>query len=439
MRTLRFFLAACLTPLCASAEPGLIFSRTLPVITQANLNSGLIRAAVVDSSENTYLTGSTQSAAFPVTTGAIQPVFGGGTCTDPTTNPQLPPFQHPCDDAFVVKLDPRGNIVFATYLGGSGPDQGQSIAVDSAGYIYVGGATAPGNLAPNDFPVTPGGAFGSAAVGGGFVAKLDPFGRILVYSKVIPESGGKTSVAVDQQGNAYFATTGTAFPATSGALQTGSVAVGKLNPTGSTLAYGARFGVPQGNDSPSAIAVDAMGNAYITGISESTGFPVTPGAFQASNKSGQFTAFVAKLNASGSALVYATYLGGKVFDSGNQIRVDAQGDAYVLGFTQSPDFPVTSGAPPSGSSAPPDSGFLTKLSPDGGQLIYSTFISSVLGAAVLNTSNLDVDAEGNVYLAGVAARGVRVSPGAVQSCFGGGGQDVFAARLDPAGKLDEAT
>src|SRR5205814_8754446 len=142
------------------------------------------------------------------------------------------------------------------------------------------------------------------------------------------------------------------FPTTAGAFQTtfgggvfgaGDAFVTKLNPTGSALVYSTYLG-GSSSDAGSGIAVDAAGNAYVTGGTGSTDFPTTIGAFQTTKGGGFRDAFVTKLNPTGSALVYSTYLGGSGDDYGYGIALDALGNAYVTGGTGSTDFPTTPGA-----------------------------------------------------------------------------------------------
>ncbi len=165
---------------------------------------------------------------------------------------------------------------------------------------------------------------------------------------------------------------------------------------------------------------------------------MTPGAFRTQPPTEQAVAYAAKLNPSGSALVYSTLLGGTGADAGSAIRIDAQGNAYVLGTTSSTDFPVTSGAlQASGPSAPwtvansTIGSFLTAFNPAGTALVYSTYLS---GAAAL-----DVDLAGNAWVLGTASYGFPVTAGAFQRCMSGGYSDLFAAQFTPGGKLAGAS
>ena len=333
-------------------------------------------------------------------------------------------------------------LVYSTYLGGSGFDQGYAIAVDSLGNSYVTGQTAA-----IDFPTTAG-AFQTEYGGGdAFVAKLNPAGNALVYSTYLAGASGN-GIAVDPAGNAYV--TGDAgplsFPTTADAFQTTPTGydafVTKLNPAGSALVYSARFG---GNldDFSRGIALDGNGNAYITGwtVCRSTicTFP-TANAFQPNFAGGNNDAFVTKIDSSGSSVVYSTYLGGgKVIngteDWGEAIAVDGAGSAYVTGYTYSPDFPVTTGAFDT-SRAGLDA-FITKLSPDGASLVYSTFLG---GAGREQGQGIAVDVNGNAYVTGVtesfdspftsAYEGFPVTSGAFQTK---GSYDAFVTKLNSKG------
>ena len=344
------------------------------------------------------------------------------------------------DQSRPLIIDPV--LVYSTYLGGSGFDQGYAIAVDSLGNSYVTGQTAA-----IDFPTTSG-AFQTEYGGGdAFIAKLNPSGSALVYSTYLSGASGN-GIAVDSAGNAYV--TGDAgplsFPTTAGAFQTAPVGsdafVTKLNPAGSGLVYSARFG---GNldDFSRGIALDVSGNAYITGwtVCRSTicTFP-TVNAFQPNFAGGNNDAFVTKIDSSGSSLVYSTYLGGgKVIngteDWGEGIAVDSAGSAYVTGYTYSPDFPVTAGALDT-SRAGLDA-FITKFTPDGAALVYSTFLG---GAGREQGQGIAVDANGNAYVTGItesfdspftsAYEGFPVTSGAFQTK---GSYDAFVSKINAKG------
>lgn len=409
----------------------------------------MIQAIAVDSAGNTYLTGSTCSATFATTPGVFQPQYGGGACRSFFTPGGS--FPLPSGDAFVVKLDPNGSVVWATYLGGSGEDVAQSIAVDAAGDVYVAGTTVPRAAAgANTFPMTAGSAFPSGVTqNDGFLVKLNATGSQMIYGTYLPgmayagSLSATVSMAIDANGSAYVV--GQAepaqfnFPTTAGAFQMSSSqkfsgVIAKLNAAGSALAYATYL---DGAD-PLAIAVDSSDSAIVTGCACAPDFPVTPGAFQ-TQASGLATQspFVTKLNASGSGLIYSTYLGGNSTSGGFAVKVDSQGRAYILG--ASGGFPTTPSAfAPAGSQAPWGSGgqFLASLSADGSSLVYGTYVG--------DAAALDVDASGNAYVGGAARGGFPVSSGAFQQCYSEGigdglGTDGIAAQFSPSGALAAAT
>lgn len=413
---------------------GIAYSRILSPGSQ----SGTITAMAVDAIGNVYLTGAISATDFAVTPGVAQATPGGGACGGGPT--------FPCTDAFVIKLDPQGKVVFSTYLGGNGLDSGRSIAVDQVGNIYVAGVTSPNtNGSPGfSFPTTFGAAYTLRSGSGsdGFVVKLDPTGARVLYSTFVP---GMTSasIAVDVTGSVYFAgaPVSTAFatiPASTGAYQSTNDGnfIGKLTPDGSAFAYATYFG----HQSPqiTSIAIDNTGNVYVAGTTNSNGFSATSGAFQA-NAPGPRSAFVAKLNPTATALVYSTFLGGSQSDSAVQLRVDAAGEAVVLGVVNSPDFPVTAGAFSLSFTPPPWAAtnntfvqrFITKLSADGSKEVFSTFFP--------DADAIDVDAAGNTYVAALATSGFPQLPGAAQPCFAGGRSDVLLAQLNPTGALAAET
>ena len=297
----------------------------------------------VDSLGNAYIIGFTDSANFP-TMNALQPVYGGG------------------DDAFVSKINPTGSaLVYSTFLGGSGTDNGHGIALDSADNAYVTGLTASTNF-PTMNPLQPSNAGSSNA----FVSKINPAGSALVYSTYLGGSGGDygLGVAVDGADSAYITGVATAnFPTTPGALQTtfGGITdafVSKINSAGSALVYSTYLGGSGYDDNyGGGIAVDSGGNAYVTGDTRSFDFP-TVNPLQPV-LTGSPNAFMSKINPSGSALVYSTYLGGSEDDIGYGIATDSAGNAYVAGFTASPDFPTRNALQPNFTGA----AFLAKISP----------------------------------------------------------------------------
>ncbi len=397
----------------------------------------------VDAAGDAYVTGQTSSTDFPVTSGAFQKVNNaaakGGY------------------NAFITKLNPAGTgLVYSTYLGGSGQDYGEGITVDSAGNAYVTGQTYS-----TDFPVTSDAfqrANHSTNGGNAFVAKLNPAGTALVYSTYLGGDGNSEGsgdnghgIAVDTSGDAYVtgAASSTDFPVTSGAFQKVNNAaanegsntfITKLNLAGTALIYSTYLGGSRG-DGGIGIAVDTSGDAYVTGASSSTDFPVTSGAFQkANNATAKFpyNAFITKLNPAGTALIYSTYLGGSDEDYGIGIAGDTAGNAHVTGIAFSTDFPVTPGAFQKVNHTAAQNGFnafITKLDPAGTALIYSTYLG---GSSLDDGASIAVDTTGNAYVTGITfSTDFPVTPGAFQ--VKNNGNRAFITKLNPVGTRHSST
>jgi hypothetical protein len=365
----------------------------------------------VDQAGSAYVTGFTDSTNFP-TQIPSQGTYAGG-----------------FSDVFVAKLSPAGNsLVYSTYLGGSGIDEGHGIAVDSAGSAYVTGATSSSDFpTQNPYQATNAGGFDV------FVTKLSPAGNSLIYSTYI---GGFNSdigraIAVDSTGSAYitgYSSAITNYP-TKNPFQGANAGhidaiVTKLSPAGNSLIYSTFFG-GHADDFGDGIAVDSTGSAYIVGTTNSDNL-ITWNAFQAT-KGGGFDAFVVKFSPAGNSLAYSTYLGGTGADTGNGIAVDAAGSAYVTGFTSSSNFPTQN--PYQGTIAGGVNAYVTKLSPAGNSLVYSTY----LGGSGGDTGNgIAVDAAGSAYVTGFTSSTDFPTENPSQGT-NAGGVDAFVARLSAAG------
>jgi hypothetical protein len=366
-------------------------------------------AIATDSAGNTYVAGLTTSSNFPVAAALQGAEAGKG-------------------DAFVAKFSPAGKLVYSTYLGGSGQDNATAIAVDSGGDAYVAGFTSS-----PDFPVKNAMQRSRKGSVNAFVAKLDATGS-LIYSTYLGGSLSDmaSSIAVDSAGNAYVG--GVAMSAdfpVAGAAQSklggeSNAFIAKLSPDGSRLVYSTYLGGTD-SDGASGIAIDSAGEAYITGVTSSRNFP-TVNAVRPAHGGGFFDAFVAKLNASGSQFIYSTYLGGTGEDRGLRIAADGAGNAYVVGDTDSADFP-TSGAIQTTNRGGSDA-FVTKLNPTGSSIVYSTYFG---GSGLDGATGVAVDSSGFVYVTGFTGSSDFPVSSPVQQASGGGAFDAFVVVLDPSG------
>lgn len=343
----------------------------------------------VDSAGDAFVTGWTQSKDFPVVN-AYQSQYASKILSY---------------NAFVTKLNPAGNaLVFSTYLGGDATDQANGIAVDASGNAYITGGTDS-----SDFPTTANAIQGGANAGGrGFVFVTKMTGTGALFYSTFLNSGdldGIASVpqgiATDGNGNAYVTgfTNRTDFILVNALQSTykGSqgIFVAKINPTGSAFVYSTYLD-GSGMDQPNAIAADSSGNAYITGSTTSTDFPAV-NAVQAKSGGG-LDAFVTKINPTGSAIIYSTYLGGSSGDLGFGIGVDATGKAWVAGTTNSTNFPSANALPVKFEYFSPDL-FVTQLSADGSSLLFSSFAGDVLAyQGGSGRAGMAVDQAGNVYV-----------------------------------------
>lgn len=397
-----------------AAGTGLIYSTYLG----GSVNE-LAFGIAVDSAGDVYVAGGTSSPDFPVRN-ALQSSYKGIGLSE---------------NGFITKLDPTGGVlVYSTYLGGSNQDIVRTIAIDSTGSAYVAGDTSSANFpTANALQGTLKGRINA------FISKVSADGMSLVYSTYLGGSAADeaAAIALDSNGNAYIAgdTNSLDFPTVNpfqgvnhvsvngSTASTGFVA--KLNAPGSALVYSSFLG-GSAFDVVDAIAVDNSGNAYVAGGTVSTDFP-TVNPFQSTNKAatglGGGTAFVTKINSTGDALVYSTYLGGSgggngaLGDGAGAIVVDSTGEAFVAGRSSSTDFPTvnpvqsTNKATAIGAS----NAFVSELNAAGNGLVFSTYLggSGSLGNTQIHTmipygdyaAGIALDASGNIYIAGQAASG----------------------------------
>jgi len=370
----------------------------------------------VDASGNAYVTGWTRSIDFPAVVGP-DTSYNGDADIDAA-------------DAFVAKVNPSGTaLVYAGFLGGSDWDEGYGIAVDASGNAYVTGYTYS-----SDFPAVVGPDTTFNGSRDAFVAKVNSSGTALVYAGFLGGSGYDRGlgIAVDASGNAYVTghTTSGDFPAVVGpdtSFNGGweDAFVAKVNPSGTALIYAGFLG-GSGYEEGCGIAVDSSGNAYVTGYTGSSDFPAVVGPDLSHN--GEWDAFVAKVNSSGTALVYAGFLGGSGGDWGKGIAVDSSGNAYVTGWTGSSDFPAVVG--PDTSHNGGSDAFVAKVNPSGTTLVYAGFLG---GSGYDRGLGIAVDASGNAYVTGETwSRDFPAVVGPDTSHNGGDG-DAFVAKVGAGG------
>jgi uncharacterized protein (TIGR03437 family) len=455
-----------------------------PVLSYATYlggsNEDAARGIGRDSAGNIYIAGYTNSSNMP-TASAVQPNFGGRTAAV-----FLP------GDGFIAKFSPAGALLYLTYIGGSRDDYITAIAVDAAGDAYVTGATTS-----LDFPVVNPfqSRFGGASTGvpfstgDAFVTKVNPTGNKLIYSTYLggSQDDAGLAIAIDSTGSAYvtgatisgnFPVMGAngGFPFPSGNRGSGGQAIAncqtctgpfwdpgdafvtKLDPTGSQLVFSTYLG--GGNDDVAwSLALDSSNDVYVAGCTLSSNFPVTKGAAQ-THYAGDTTinptylgnGFVAEFNPTGSALVYATFVGGTGDNCVTAIAVDSTGAAYVTGSTDATDLPVTTGALQAtfggyASNQIPvtvkqDIGdaFVGKLAPGGATFVYMTYLGGSKNDA---GTAIAVDAGGTAYVGGFTnSANFPLAGTPVQGTFGGYSGthfglniqgDAFLALVNPTG------
>ena len=312
-----------------------------------------IDGVAIDGTGAAYFAGYSQSTNFPVANALFSASKGSA-------------------DVVAGKIPPNGlSLAYSTYLGGTGFDRANAIAVDAAGSAYLTGFTSGGG-----FPIVgglPGGYNGG--VDDAFVTKINPVGTALLYSTYL---GGSGIVVLNQ-----------------------------------------------GADVGNGIAVDGAGNAYVTGTTNSPDFPTTANAYQKASAGG-YDAFVTELNALGSAAVYSTYLGGNATDQANAIALDAAGNAYVTGYTGSTNFPTINAIQPAFGGGNQDA-FVAKVKAGGSKLVYSTYLD---GSGAGNGAAIAVGPTGVAYVGGFTSSANFPTKDPVQGTVAGG-LDGFVARINP--------
>lgn len=414
----------------------------------------------VDSAGEAYVTGLTWSQDFPLTPGAYLTVNHALSTSGVST-------------AFISKLNASGTaLLFSTYLGGTAAagtehnqgDYAHSIAVDTAGNAYVTGWTYS-----SDFPVTTN-AYQStnnaaaSSLATGFISELNANGTSLLYSTYLGGSNldEPTSLVLDSHGNVYtsgfsfssdYPTTTAAFQSHNNSPNAWNAFVSKVNPNAGSSTASLVYSTYLGGSGESgntidgiyaliSLAVDAAGDAYVEGFTQSTDFPVTTGVYQNTNhayQNGGTNVTLSELNPTGTALIYSTYLGGSSYpgDFSGGVAIDGTGNAYLTGYTYSSDFPTTTGAYQtvnSGAASQYETVFVTEVNPTGTGLVYSTFLGGSTGD---DAYGLALDGAGDVYVTGATASSdFPTTMNAYQSTNNAaatGGENAFLTELKPDG------
>jgi len=439
----------------------------------------------VDASGNVYVAGQTASFDFPAHTGTVSTVGGfdafvsklnssgssivfttliGGSSDDAalgvavnssaayvvgTTSSSTISFPSTVtlgpgggQDAFVASLNSStGAALYVTRVGGTGTESGNAIAVDASGDAYIGGETDSTNFKTVS-PIQS----SNAGTDDGFVAKLNPAGSAFLFSTYLGGSSGDlvTGIALDSSKNAYVTgiTVSSDFPFTTGAFQTAQSGSGdngfvtEIKADGSATIYSTYLGGSATNDAL-GIAVDSAGEAVVTGTTNSTNFP-TANAAQTTNAGG-YDVFVTKFNSAGTGLLFSTYYGGTLDESGTGIALDSFGDAYVTGRTASSTFPVSGSF--QGALSGTSDAFVTELS-NTGFVVYSSFLggtgneNSIAGNTTQGALGaVAVDSSSNAYLAGDTNSTTSFPLTAPLACcvgYAGGLADGFVAKVGAA-------
>ncbi|MEW6651625.1 MAG: clostripain-related cysteine peptidase, partial [Chloroflexota bacterium] len=409
----------------------------------SDVSNEMALAIATDGSGSVYLTGVAFAWHFSTTPGAFDTTYNGGS-----------------RDVFIAKLNQDGTgLTYSTFLGGSESDNAYAIAVDNTGAVYVTGETTSSN-----FPTTPG-AFQAemaehpAGPIDAFAVKLNPLGTELVYSSYLGGSVWERgrNIAVDATGSAVITgSTGSPnFPTVPGGYDARFnfslhyVFIVKINSTGTSLIFTSFLGITDTNYRQ-GIALDLSGSVYVTGVTEHSHFPTTPGAFDPIYNGGH-DVYIVKLNSSGTDLLFSSFLGGSGDDYGFSIAVDSAGSAYVTGETASSNFPVTVNAFNTSYSGGlcaespnqylcPDA-FVAKLNSNGDTLMYATFLG---GNGDDKGYSIAVDETGAAFITGkTSSPGFPTTSNAYQGSYSGGTcgyepytfpcADSFAVKLSPDG------
>ncbi len=392
-------------------DPTLVYARRL-----GGSESDVGLSVAVDTEGNVYLTGETFSSTYPTTPGVVQAQSGGDS------------------DAFVSKLSADGStLLYSTFLGGLRGERGEGIAVDAIGNVYVVGKTFSA-----DFPTANAYQPTYGDHSDGFVTKLDPTGSALLYSTYLGGDfiDGVAAIALDAAGSAHV--TGNTFSSnfpTENALQPlgggfSDAFVTTFHPDGSSLLYSSYLG-GGATDSATGIAVDSAGHIHVAGWTESMDFPLAD-PFQSEFGGPYADAFVTKVDPSTPAYLYSTFLGGATVDWASDIATDSEGNSYVTGSTNSPDFPVV--LPLQGLAGDYDF-FVTTFNSNGSTPLFSTYYG---GSGRDESEGIALAPSGQLYVVGASDSSDFPLVDPIQAAYGGN-SDAALVKIVAGGTVEYAT
>ena len=391
---------------------------------------------------STYLGGSIEDYAFALATDSSGNVYITGTAgsTDfPTVNPIYGTKGYDWD-VFVAKINAAGTaVVYSTYLSANGWNEyGQGIAVDASGNAYVTGATNA-----TDFPGVTAGSIQPTFGGTGsnrdaFALKINAAGNAIVWATYLGGAGDDLAdgITVDSSGNTYIAgeTQGSVPWIGAGAIQSTYAGgyydgfVIKIDSSGGKV-WSTYLGGSD-DDYTEAIRIDGSGNAWIGGSTASTSWPGVSGSSLQSSNAGSVDATITEINAAGTAITYATFLGSGGYDYLAGMVLDSSGNIYATGYTDSTSFPGVTGSSIQPSNAGSYDIWVAKLNSTATSVTWATFLG---GSSWDEGMKLDVDSSGNVYLNGSTASTDFPTSNAIQPAFGGGDDDALAVKINAAG------
>jgi len=373
----------------------------------------------VDSSGCVFLSGSTHSPDFPVTSGAFDTDFKNS------------------EEVYICKINPDGTgLEFSTFLSGSGTERAQDLKIDDNGTVYVAGYTKS-----NDFPVTEGTLHTDMVEGSNvFIAQINRTGTVLLKSAVFGGRGNDEirDIIVDTQNNIYVAgfTMSNDFPLTHGAYDDTfngkiDIFVCKFDSSLKKMEYSTYFGGDK-NDEGGFITTDRSGNVYITGKTNSRNFPSTTGE---KYNGGDFDIFTAKLNEKGSGLLFSTYIGGIGDDQAMDIEMDQTGNVFIVGITNSINYPVTSTTYDNSFNSGDYDIILTVIDSSHAGILYSSFLG---GSGSDIPRSVVLDERNNVYITGqTSSPDFPVSSDCFDDTFNGE-EDAFVLKLTPFDTAEES-